>query len=115
GPVMGKIEDKRAFTALVTRTLLLLPEKEMRPRIADPRMSIFVTGKARFSANMNRGTLPVYYARHWRVEPKDVEAYKRGELVEPVKPIVFYLDTNLPEAWKPYAREGIEQWNDAFE
>jgi hypothetical protein len=49
------------------------------------------------------------------VEPKDVEAYKRGELVEPVKPIVFYLDTNLPEAWKPYAREGIEQWNDAFE
>ena len=115
GPVMGKIEDRRAFTALVTRTLLLLPEKEMRPRIADPRMNIFVTGKARFSSNMNRGTLPVYYARHWRVEPKDVEAYKRGELVEPVKPIVFYLDTNLPEAWKPYAREGIEQWNDAFE
>lgn len=115
GPVMGKIEDKRAFTALVTRTLLLLPEEPMRPRIADPRMNIFVTGKARFSANMNRGTLPVYYARHWRVEPKDVEAYKRGELVEPVKPIVFYLDDNLPEAWKPYAREGIEEWNHAFE
>lgn len=115
GPVTGKIEDKRAFTALVTRTLLLLPEEPMRPRIADPRMNIFVTGKARFSANMNRGTLPVYYARHWRVEPKDVEAYKRGELVEPVKPIVFYLDTNLPEAWKPYAREGIEEWNHAFE
>lgn len=115
GPVMGKIEDKRAFTALVTRTLLLLPEEPMRPRIADPRMNIFVTGKARFSANMNRGTLPVYYARHWRVEPKDVEAYKRGELVEPVKPIVFYLDDNLPEAWKPYAKEGIEEWNHAFE
>ena len=115
GPVIGKIEDKRAFTALVTRTLLLLPEEPMRPRIADPRMNIFVTGKARFSANMNRGTLPVYYARHWRVEPKDVEAYKRGELVEPVKPIVFYLDTNLPEAWKPYAKEGIEEWNHAFE
>ena len=115
GPVTGKIEDKRAFTALVTRTLLLLPKEPMRPRIADPRMNIFVTGKARFSANMNRGTLPVYYARHWRVEPKDVEAYKRGELVEPVKPIVFYLDTNLPEAWKPYAKEGIEEWNHAFE
>lgn len=115
GKITGKIEDKRAFTALVTRTLLLLPEEPMRPRIADPRMNIFVTGKARFASNMNRGTLPVYYARHWRVEPKDVEAYKRGELVEPVKPIVFYLDNNLPEAWKPYAREGIEQWNDAFE
>ena len=115
GPVTGKIEDKRAFTALVTRTLLLLPKEPMRPRIADPRMNIFVTGKARFSANMNRGTLPVYYARHWRVEPKDVEAYKRGELVEPVKPIVFYLDTNLPEAWKPYAKEGIEEWTHAFE
>lgn len=115
GKLTGKIEDKRAFTALVTRTLLLLPEEPMRPRIADPRMNIFVTGKARFASNMNRGTLPVYYARHWRVEPKDVEAYKRGELVEPVKPIVFYLDSDLPEAWKPYAREGIEQWNDAFE
>lgn len=115
GKITGKVEDKRAFTALVTRTLLLLPEEPMRPRIADPRMNIFVTGKARFASNMNRGTLPVYYARHWRVEPKDVEAYKRGELVEPVKPIVFYLDSNLPEAWKPYAREGIEQWNEAFE
>lgn len=115
GKLIGKIEDKRAFTALVTRTLLLLPEVPMRPRIADPRMNIFVTGKARFSSNMNRGTLPVYYARHWRVEPKDVEAYKRGELVEPVKPIVFYLDDNLPAAWKPYAREGIEEWNRAFE
>ena len=83
------------------------PEKEMRPRIADPRMNIFVTGKARFSSNMNRGTLPVY-ARHWRVEPKDVEAYKRGELVrEPVKPIVFYLDRNLPEAWKTLRPRGV--------
>ena len=101
GPVMGKIEDKRAFTALVTRTLLLLPEKEMRPRIADPRMSIFVTGKARFSANMNRGTLPVYYARHWRVEPKDVEAYKRGELVEPVKPSSSTSTRTSPKRGNP--------------
>ena len=115
GPMIGKIEDKRAFTALVTRTLLLLPEKEMRPRIADPRMNIFVTGKARFSSNMNRGTLPVYYARHWRVEPKDVEAYKRGELVEPVKPIVFYLDDAFPALWRDPIRRGVLRWNKAFE
>lgn len=45
GKLIGKVEDKRAFTALVTRTLLLLPEQEMRPRIADPRMSVFVTAR----------------------------------------------------------------------
>lgn len=67
-------------------------------------MNIFVTGKARFASNMNRGTLPVYYARHWRVEPKDVEAYKRGELVEPVKPIVFYL---LSDDGRIFSRRGL--------
>lgn len=64
GKVMAILESKRPFTALMTRTLMLLPETEIRPRIADPRINIFIAPKAKFSANDNRGTLPVYYARH---------------------------------------------------
>lgn len=109
------IESKNAFTALVTRSILLLPKEPMRSRIADPRMAIFVSGKARFSSNNNRGTEPVYLAHRWNLEPADVEAYRRGELVEPVKPIVFYLDENFPEMWRKYLKLGIEDWNLAFE
>lgn len=109
------VENKNAFTALMTRSFLLLPEKPMRPRLADPRMNIFVTGKARFSGNENRGTLPEYYARRWNVEPSDIERWKRGELVEPKKQIVFYVDSDFPEAWKAPIREAVETWNEAFE
>ena len=53
--------------------------------------------------------------RRWRLVPKDIEAYKRGELVEPVKPIVYYLDPATPIKWRPYFKQGIEDWNKAFE
>ena len=51
----------------------------------------------------------------WRLEPKDPEAYARGELVEPVKPIVYYLDPATPEKFRSYMKEGIELWQKAFE
>lgn len=115
GKMTAALEYKRPFTALMTRSLILLPEEQMRPRIADSRMNIFVAPKAKFSSNKNRGTLPVYYARHWRVEPSDMEAWKRGEMVEPKKHIDFYIDKNFPETWKPAIRAGILDWNAAFE
>ena len=115
GNMRMMVENKNAFTALVTRSFLLLPEKPMRPRLADPRMNIFVSGKARFSGNENRGTLPEYYARRWNVEPSDMEKWKRGELVEPKKQIVFYVDSDFPESWKAPIHEAVEQWNEAFE
>ncbi|RRN77161.1 zinc-dependent metalloprotease, partial [Pseudoxanthomonas sp. SGD-10] len=55
------------------------------------------------------------YVRRWRLEPKDKEAYKRGELVEPKKQIVFYLDPATPRKWRPYLIEGVKDWNKAFE
>ncbi|MEG1585402.1 MAG: zinc-dependent metalloprotease [Bacteroidales bacterium] len=115
GNQRASVESKRAFTAYMTRTLMLLPDTLMRPRIADPRMNIFYSGKAKFTHNMNRGTLPTYYARHWRVEPADTNKYKKGELVEPKQPIVFYVDKNFPDMWKPYIHAGIQEWNKAFE
>lgn len=111
---MFEYQTDKPFTALVKRSLILLPEKPMRPRMADPRIGIFFTGKMKYTAADNRVNVD-YYAHRWRLEPKDVAAYKRGELVEPVKPIIFYVDPNFPEMWAKYIYMGIEDWNLAFE
>ena len=104
---------KRPFTALMTRSVILLPEEGMRPRLADPRIGIFTHPMVRF--DREKGTEPEMYVQRWRLEPKDEDAYRRGELVEPKKPIVFYIDDKFPENWKPYVREGVEIWQKAFE
>ena len=85
----------------------------MRPRPADPRIGIFVVGKNAF--NEGEQTRIDYYATRWRLEPSDEETYRRGELVEPVKPIVFYVDDAFPENWKKYVKKGVEEWQAAFE
>ena len=100
---------KEPFTAVMTRTFLLLPEEPMRPRLADPRINIFWQGYSEFS-NEGNGMKPLYYANRWRLEPKDEAAYRRGELVEPKKPIVFYIDNAFPEMWKPYMKYAVEVW-----
>ena len=105
---------KEPFTAVMTRTFLLLPEEPMRPRLADPRINIFWQGYSEFS-NEGNGMEPLYYANRWRLEPKDEAAYRRGELVEPKKPIVFYIDNAFPEMWKPYMKYAVEVWQKAFE
>lgn len=105
---------KEPFTAMMTRTFLLLPEEPMRPRLADPRINIFWQGYSEFS-NEGNGMKPLYYANRWRLEPKDEAAYRRGELVEPKKPIVFYIDNAFPEMWKPYMKYAVEVWQKAFE
>lgn len=105
---------KQPFTAVMTRSLVLLPEHPMRPRMADPRINIFVTEKSAFS-NEGNGVKRIYYANRWNLQPKDEAMFRPGELVEPVKPIVFYIDNAFPENWKPYIKQGIETWNLAFE
>ena len=106
--------DNRPLTIKATRTLLLLPEDRMRPRLSDSRLGVFLTYKQHISGEEDR--LQTYtLANRWRLEPKDVEAFKRGELVEPVKPIVFYLDDLFPALWTQPIREGLVRWNKAFE
>ncbi len=102
------------FTAVLTRSLILLDEEPYRPRPTDSRIAIFPTGKMMFSEKEQRSKV-VYYANRWRMEPSDVEAYRRGELVDPVKPIVFYIDSAFPEEWKAAIREGVNQWQEPFE
>ena len=106
--------DNMPLTATVTRSLLLLPEEKMRPRISDSRVGIFITSKQHVSTEKD-GIQNYTLANRWRIEPKDMDAYKRGELVEPVKPIVFYIDDAFPELWKQPIKEGTLRWNAAFE
>ena len=102
------------LTIEATRTLLLLPEEKMRPRISDSRIGIFLTDK-QYISNEEDGLQNYTLANRWRLEPKDMEAWKRGELVEPIKPIVYYIDDAFPELWRKAAKEGTLRWNKAFE
>lgn len=103
-------------TIQVNRSIVLLPDEDhiMRSRISDPRIGFFYTVKENISVKQD-GSKYVYFMNRWNVQPKDVEAYKRGELVEPVKPILFYVDNTFPEAWKKAIHEGVAEWNAAFE
>ena len=107
------IQD-RPLTAVMTRSLVLLPREPYRPRITDSRMSVFPTGKVLFSEREQRAKV-IYYAHRWRLEPSDIAAYKRGELVEPKRQIVFYVDNGFPEMWKKHIFEAVNQWNEPFE
>lgn len=113
---MGMLTIKKddPITTQVTRTLLLLPENKMRPRITDSRLGIFLGNKVYVSVEED-GIQKYSIANRWRLEPKDMETWKQGELVEPVKPIVYYLDNTFPELWKEPLKEGILRWNKAFE
>ncbi len=102
------------FTAVVSRSIVLLRDEPVRPRLADYRVAIFYTGK-QMLAEKEQASRIVYYANRWNLEPSDVAAYKAGKLVEPVKPITFYIDSNFPEQWRPHIKEGVEQWNEMFE
>ncbi|WP_211483129.1 zinc-dependent metalloprotease [Fodinibius roseus] len=107
-------EEDTPFTAVMTRTLLLLPEDRMRPRIADPRIGVFTTRKNKYSGSGDK-VEPVRYARRFRLEPRDVEAYNNGELSEPVEPITFYVDSDFPESWRATIKSAIRDWNETFE
>ena len=101
-------------TVTSNRILLLLPDEPMRPRLADARLGTKFVTKPDF-VNVNDGLKLSRFVCRWRVEPSDELRYRQGKLVEPKKPIVFYLDTIMPEYWKKYVREGVREWNRAFE
>ncbi|WP_240388130.1 zinc-dependent metalloprotease [Butyricimonas synergistica] len=102
-------------TIKVNRSFVLLPEKPvMHARVADPRIGYFTSSQEKLTKDADE-VKTITFANKWDVRPKDVEAYKRGELVEPVKQIVFYVDNKFPEAWKQPIREAVLEWNKAFE
>lgn len=97
-------------------SLMLLPKNPMRPRFYDDRIAYFTTEYTDFDADP-QGVKDISLITRWRLEPKeeDMEKYKRGELVEPKKPIIYYIDPNTPEKWIPYLILGVNDWQKAFE
>jgi hypothetical protein len=104
------------MTVELNSSLVLLPKKPMQPRYFDPRVGYFAVGHTDYDANP-QGVENVIMVKRWRLEPKeeDMEKYKRGELVEPKKPIIFYIDPSTPAKWVPYLMQGVDDWKMAFE
>ena len=83
------IKKDEPMTVKVTRTILLLPEEAMRPRLADSRIGIFLTDMSRINGKKDK-IEDFSVINRWNIQPKDLEAWKRGELVEPVKPRNYF-------------------------
>ena len=100
----------------INNSMLLLPAKPMMPRLADRRVGYFTTSQIDYGLDEQRAKQRSYIVR-WRLEPKkeDIEAYLRGELVEPKKPIVYYIDPATPQKWRKYLKQGVNDWQVAFE
>ncbi|MFV0605974.1 MAG: zinc-dependent metalloprotease [Niabella sp.] len=97
-------------------SMVLLPKEPMMPRYEDPRVGYFSNKIIDFDAQKNGADIRGYVAR-WRLEPKpqDMDKYFKGELVEPQKPIIIYIDPATPKKWVPYLIAGINDWQKAFE
>ena len=98
----------------MNHSMVMLPENKMQPRMCDNRVGYFNVEMTDYGLDTQKAT-EVCYITRWRLEPKDMEAFQRGELVEPKKPIVYYIDPATPEQWRPYIKQGVDDWNVAFE
>ena len=98
----------------MNQSMILLPEEPMQPRFADERVGWFTFSQVDYGSEKLKADTKTYI-RRWRLEPKDPSAYARGELVEPVKPIVYYLDPATPENLRQFIKDGIELWQGPFE
>ncbi|HEV7346919.1 zinc-dependent metalloprotease [Telluribacter sp.] len=103
-----------AISVLMNQSMVLLPKVPMQPRINDYRVGYFNIRQLDYGSEALKAD-EKSYIRRWKLVPKDMAAYRRGELVEPVKPIVYYLDPATPAKLRPYIKAGVEQWQQAFE
>ncbi len=104
------------MTLELNSSLVLLPKSPMQARFFDPRVGYLAIGYTDYDANP-QGVKSVTIVKRWKLEPKDEDwdKYKRGELVEPKKPIIFYVDPATPKKWVPYLIQGVNDWQSAFE
>ena len=95
-------------------SMLVLPDDPMQPRLCDERVGFFSTSQIDYGLDEQRATERCFITR-WRLEPSDPEAFTRGELVDPIEPIVYYIDPATPKKWRPYLKQGVDDWQTAFE
>jgi hypothetical protein len=120
-PTIGTNFPAGLDTGLVTielnTSMILLPEKPMRKRLFDARVGYFANQIDVFENESQKSDTDVIAIR-WRLEPKneeDAQKQKRGELIEPKKPIVYYIDPATPEKWRNAIKQGVDDWQVAFE
>ncbi len=113
----SKLPDNQITKALsieMNQSFIELPAIKWEPRYYDERVGYFSIQQTDYSANEQKAFNKRFITR-WKLEPKDWAAYNRGELVEPVKPIVYYIDPGTPDVWRPYIKQGVNDWQKAFE
>ncbi len=111
---VGSAVRGRTISYEVNHSMVLLPEEPMRPRYHDERVGYLNSRHLDYSSDF-QGVRPRAFIRRYRLEPKDPDAIARGELSEPVRPWVWYIDPATPEWIRPYVKEGILEWNAGFE
>jgi len=112
-PSNGSLE---AFSVEINNSMILLPAEPMKRRYFDKRVGWFARSQVDYGLDAQESKTVTYLDR-WRLEVKeeDKEKFKQGVLVEPKKPIVYYIDRATPKKWRPFIKQGIEDWQVAFE
>ena len=115
-PAAGGGAANGSVTVELNTSMVILPKVPMKGRYFDPRVGYFTSNYTDFDLNP-QGVKDVQLIARWRLEPKaaDMAKYKRGELVEPKKQIVYYIDPATPKKWVPYLIAGVNDWQKAFE
>ncbi|MBT8401368.1 MAG: zinc-dependent metalloprotease, partial [Rhodothermia bacterium] len=106
--------DSNTISVEMNHSMVLLPNTPMRPRHCDKRVGFFSIRQTDYGRDAQKAE-EVCYITRWRLEPSDPKAHARGQLVEPVKPIVYYIDPATPEKWREPIKQGVEDWQKAFE
>ena len=116
GPAVPAVMNAGAVTFELNTSILLLPKTPMVSRLFDPRVGYFADNYVEYTDDQQKVKNQIFAVRY-RLEPKpeDMEKYKNGILVEPAKPIIYYIDPATPKKWIPYLIQGINDWNIAFE
>ena len=107
-------KSSNTISIRVNQSMIMLPKKPMMPRLFDKRVGYFTVNNIDYNSEALKADAKSYI-RRWRLEPKDPDAYARGELVVPVKPIIYYLDPATPEKLRKYIKQGVDDWQKVFE
>ncbi|WP_435654454.1 zinc-dependent metalloprotease [Cellulophaga baltica] len=108
--------DLGSISIEINNSMILLPAEPMKKRYYDERVGWFARGQVDYGLDAQESKTVTFLDR-WRLEVKDedLEKFKNGELVEPKKQIVYYIDRATPKEWVPFIKQGIEDWQVAFE
>ncbi len=106
--------NTQSLSVEMNQSMVLLPEEIMEPRLYDERVGFFSVTQTDYGLDEQKAKTRRFITR-WKLEPKDEAAYRRGELVEPITPIVYYIDPATPVKWRKYLKQGVNDWQVAFE